>query len=357
MVSDRLGHVPALNGLRGVAILSVLLMHGYGVPGGFLGVDLFFVLSGFLITTLLLEEHVLSGRISLLRFYGRRARRLLPVAFAAIWFNVIIWVGQAILFGADTRRVLLGALFAAFYVENFAHFLHPPVVTGIGHFWSLSQEEQFYFVWPPLLIAALRRVRLSWLVAVLATLFVIVLVHRGMLAGDWRRVYFAPDTRCDGMILGCLLALVWKKGLLRASRTWLFVGPAALAVFALDVSSMHAEAQATALYGITVANVAAAAMIASVVLAPAAPLSRVLAAAPLKLLGLISYSVYIWQPTASKLGLTGTAMIVATLIVATLSYRYVEKPFRQRHAARSASSRTRPDGRVEAVEVAALATR
>src|SRR5204863_1178929 len=102
------------------------------------------------------------------------------------------------------------SLFAAVYVENLAHFLHPPVTNGLGHFWSLSQEEQFYLVWPPLLAFALRRrVAFRWLAIGLGASVAAVVVHRFMLADDgWWRVYYAPDTRSDGMLLGCLAAVI-----------------------------------------------------------------------------------------------------------------------------------------------------
>jgi peptidoglycan/LPS O-acetylase OafA/YrhL len=339
----RLGHVPALDGLRGIAILVVLLYHGYGLPGGFLGVDLFFVLSGFLITALLLDEHERYRTISLRSFYLRRARRLLPVAIAAIAFYTTMVIafytttrtGGAIAAGMDVRRQLLGALLATFYLENLAHFLHPPVVDGIGHFWSLSQEEQFYFVWPPLLaLLVRRRIRARWVAGGLAVALVAIVVHRGMLAGgDWLRFYYAPDARADGMLLGCLMAFAFKMGKLRPGRAWLLVGPAAVSLYAFDVAVLHPASPATALHGISVANIAAGGMICSIVMAPRAPLSRLLGIGPLRTLGLISYGLYIWQPiVASSTGASGTLMLVLAVAVASLSYRFIERPFRRRRS-------------------------
>ncbi len=334
MGSGRLGHVPALDGVRGLAIAAVLVYHAYDVPGGFLGVDLFFVLSGFLITTLLLEEHAERGRISFRGFYRRRARRLLPVAFAGIVCAEIVLLG-ATLAGPEAGTQALGGLFAALYVENLAHYLHPPVIAGLGHYWSLSQEEQFYFLWPPILALLLRfRVRSHWLVAGLGAAVAAIIVHRAMLAdAGWWRTYYAPDTRSDGILLGCLVAVAWRSGLLRPSRSWLLAGPIALAVLGFAVATVDHTAETAALYGITVANLAAAVIIASIVMAPRAALSRLLAIAPIRWLGLISYSLYIWGALAGWLTQTHGSMLVAiSLTVAFLSYRYVERPFRRRKA-------------------------
>jgi peptidoglycan/LPS O-acetylase OafA/YrhL len=168
----------------------------------------------------------------------------------------------------------------------------------------------------------------------LAVALVATVVHRGMLAGgDWFRFYYAPDARADGMLLGCLIAFAFKMGKLRPGRAWLLVGPAALSLYALDVASLHHTSPATALYGITVANIAAGGMICSIVMAPRAPLSRLVAIAPLRTLGLISYGLYIWQPiVASSTGASGTLMLVLAVAVASLSYRFIERPFRRRRS-------------------------
>lgn len=332
MGPGRLGHVPALDGVRGLAIAGVLAYHAYDVPGGFLGVDLFFVLSGFLITTLLLEERVDRGRISFRDFYRRRARRLLPVAFAGIVCAEIVLLGGSVV-GSEPGTQLLAGLFSAFYVENLAHYLDPPVIAGLGHYWSLSQEEQFYFLWPPVLAVLLRfRVRGAWLAAGLGIVVVAIIVHRAMLAdAGWWRTYYAPDTRSDGILLGCLVAVAWKSGLLRASRLWWLAGPLALAVFGFAAATIDHTTPASAQYGITVANVAGAVIIAGIALAPRAPLSRLLSITPLRWLGLISYSLYIWGALAGWLTQAhGTTLVVISVVVAFLSYRYVERPWRRR---------------------------
>jgi peptidoglycan/LPS O-acetylase OafA/YrhL len=166
----RLGYVPALDGLRGIAILLVLGYHVGWIPGGFLGVDVFFVLSGFLITTLLLEEWGQSGAIDLRAFYVRRVRRLLPALLV-----LLATLGMLAAFEAADGRVGEGEAIASsitvclLYVANIwrasGHFLTGPLT----QMWTLAQEEQFYLLWPPLLLLGLRfRVRLGALAVVLA---------------------------------------------------------------------------------------------------------------------------------------------------------------------------------------------
>jgi peptidoglycan/LPS O-acetylase OafA/YrhL len=321
----RLGHVPALDGVRGIAIAAVLAYHAFGLPGGFLGVDMFFVLSGFLITTLLLEEHADTGRISFRGFYRRRARRLLPAAIFGVLLAELLIVAS----GGDRRSVLPG-LYSLLYVENLAHFLNPPATFGVGHYWSLSQEEQFYFLWPPMLALALRRrVRVRWLLVALSSAVLFVIAHRMTLAdGSWRRFYFAPDTRCDGMLLGCLLAVMLKAGLI-SSRRWGMLGLPAMALFIADAALMSHTSAAAGLYGITLANLASALTIGVIVKFPTSLLPRMIAVSPLRSLGRISYGLYIWQPLIVFVtGISGIRLIGLSFLVASLSYRYIELPFR-----------------------------
>ena len=345
----RLGYVPALDGLRGVAIAAVVLYHGGFFRGGFIGVDLFFVLSGFLITTLLLEEHADTESISFRRFYERRARRLLPVAILGIVLAELLLLRVR---GVHHHGLepLVG-VFALFYVENFAHFLHPPVISLLGHYWTLSQEEQFYFLWPPILVLLLRRrVSLERLAIVLVGLAVAVIAHRA-LVNDWWRLY-GPDTRSDGMLLGCAVAAAWKAQLLRPHPLLRIAAPAAFAVFVLD-AAIVAPGSAS-LYGITVANLAAVIMIVSLLARPNGLLTSLLAIWPLRMLGLISYSLYIWQPLVASISpLEGVRMIVVSLIIACLSYQLVEKPFRRRRHAPVPEPGTAPAAAASATPVEA----
>src|SRR5438876_1035916 len=159
----RLGYVPALNGLRGLAIAAVCGVHFFGLAGGFLGVDVFFVLSGFLITTLLLEERDRHGAIDVVAFYRRRVRRLLP----ALAFLVLTAVAFEFVVGGFGRAGETAAL--GLYSANFVRaFTAVNVPRPVGPLWSLAQEEQFYLVWPFLLVGPLKRLSPRALIAGLA---------------------------------------------------------------------------------------------------------------------------------------------------------------------------------------------
>ena len=210
----RLGHRPALDGVRGIAIAGVVGYHLFNWPrhGGY-GVDLFFVLSGFLITTLLLEEHARTGRISLGNFYRRRARRLLPALGVMFGFYVFLELVNGVLF-----EKLLGLLATFSYLANFLQAWPQPslLIPGTLHLWSLATEEQFYVIWPTLLVVLLAlRASSSRIAAVLLVVFAAVTAHRLLLAGTVpdSRLSWAPDTRgVDGIAIGCLTAVAFVAG-------------------------------------------------------------------------------------------------------------------------------------------------
>src|SRR4051812_42278396 len=173
---SKLGHVPALDGLRGIAIAIVVGYHAFGFPlGGWLGVDLFFVLSGFLITTLLLEEHDRTGRVSLRAFYVRRARRLLPALGAVL--ALIAVVGPLYYSPGLLASIVASGLYAANIVRGFGQsdFLN---ATPAAHLWSLAQEEQFYVLWPIALIWFRRRLTERRLMSLLAAGFIALVLYR-----------------------------------------------------------------------------------------------------------------------------------------------------------------------------------
>ncbi len=155
----RLGYVPALDGVRAVAVLLVVACHALSMPGGFLGVEIFFVLSGFLITTLLLEERQAQGRLGLRSFYIRRVWRLYPAlaALLAAWL-VLSALGLTPLPPAGEA---VGVLVSGTYLANAANAWFFPLPIGLQHLWSLALEEQFYLLWPPLLALVLYK-RIGW---------------------------------------------------------------------------------------------------------------------------------------------------------------------------------------------------
>ena len=213
-----LHRVPALDGLRAIAVAGVLMFHG-GVellPGGFLGVDVFFVLSGYLITSLLLAERVRTGTISLLRFYARRARRLLPAVFVLVPVVVLV---SALLGGDETESVRGDALSTLLYFNNWHQILtEQSYFEAVGrpsllrHMWSLSVEEQFYLLWPLALLFALPRVggkRLLQAVGVIAGLSAILMAVLYDPTKDPSRVYYGTDTRATTLLIGATLAFAW----------------------------------------------------------------------------------------------------------------------------------------------------
>jgi peptidoglycan/LPS O-acetylase OafA/YrhL len=330
----RLGYVPALDGIRGIAILLVVGEHAFNVPqSGFLGVDLFFVLSGFLITTLLLDERTETGKVSLRSFYERRARRLLP----ALLMMLAVYAAVEFVQGRHPTLQILAGLF---YFTDLASVLHFGWAVGpTTHLWSLAQEEQFYLLWPLLLIFLLRWKRnvAPWLIA---ALFVGVIVERILLghfgASDGRALY-SPDTRSDGLLVGCLLAL-WRhhwngerlNKICRAVALGLapFVALFVLGNWNTQILELGALPLVALYFG-------------ALVITAASPSGTPLGWSPLRRLGVISYALYIWHvPLLFAFGLhlnandhpwRRLAVVTLAIAVAAVSTRYVEQPVRRRH--------------------------
>jgi len=323
---ERLGYVPALDGLRGIAILAVTGLHFVGLQGGFYGVDLFFVLSGFLITTLLLEEHDRGRAISLRSFYIRRARRLLPAVGALL----IVYVSFGVLAHRSGRALVLAAE-GGTYVANFVRaFAHPDPLPGtpLNVLWSLAQEEQFYLVWPLLLIVILRsRVRAERVVRILCVFFLALVAYRVGLAAagaSWHRIYFAPDSHADGLVAGTLLAYLRRRGV-RVPTVVAVLAPVAFLV----ATVIGAETIAWSVFGLPVVEAAAAILVLSAL--ESGYLASALSLRPLVWVGTISYSLYVWghfgtwlAPGESERWL-GFALTVAFGLA---SYYLIERPFR-----------------------------
>ena len=319
-----LGRVPALDGLRGIAILLVLGWHADALlPGGALGVDLFFVLSGFLITSLLIEEHHLTGRVSLLGFYRRRALRLLPgLAFATAVGLAVILVAAP----SEFARGLSSLPFIASFTVNM------PFANVSGEFaplWSLSQEEQFYLLWPPILTGLfLTRVSPRVIAAVLVTLAAAATAWRTglMLSGaSAERLWYSPDTNAESILLGCAMAVCVSYRLIRVPR---FANPVLLLCTAVIVVftlwGTHAFFLALPVFAI-----AAAVTIERLATDPGWWFSRVLGVAPLRALGRISYGLYILHlPLFLALG--WRLGLPVSILLTGLSYRYIERPFLRR---------------------------
>lgn len=330
----RLGRVPALDGLRGVAILLVVIHHsGYEIPalhgwqrGGALGVDLFFVLSGFLITSLLLSEWNRGGRISLRAFYVRRARRLLPALVAFVWF---FWLLVVIAHPAKAPGETVRALARLSYFGNFLIVFAGGLGTAFVHLWSLAQEEQFYLVWPPLLVFLLRRNvsprRLLMLVGVLILAVNVDRLVLVLLGIGEHRLWYAPDTHGDAILFGCAAAIIWTHKLVRPPRWAAGAAVLAAAPILVGFRISHAAYYPAAL---PVFAAACSLFLLAVVESPESRAARAMSFSPLRRVGKVSYGLYLWHlPLLSFFGIIGLPMaVVATL----LSYRFVEEPFRRR---------------------------
>jgi peptidoglycan/LPS O-acetylase OafA/YrhL len=330
------GRIPALDGIRGVAISLVLLAHagdsaGWGFAqggrplsfGGQLGVDLFFVISGLLITTLLLREWDRSGRIALRDFYLRRCLRILPASYAYLLF-------AAGLVACGVCRVPRGEWIAALlYAINF----FPGPAKVIGHFWSLSVEEQFYLFWPPLLaamIAGRGGVRpTSGVAASLVMALVARVAILAFLPGYYGASRWWTPTRIDGIAAGCLMALVVREQggvarLDRFARGW----PAwAIACVSVQVWGRKVTPFASAF----VPTLEAAAM-AGLIWSAARTGPRWLDRGPLARLGVLSYGVYLWQqpfllPDRPGWLSTWPQNLALTLALAVTSHFLIERPF------------------------------
>ena len=322
----RLGHVPALDGIRGVAILLVLGVHSHSlVPGGGLGVDLFFVLSGFLITSLLLGEWGVTGAIDLRAFYRRRALRLLP---ALIVMLVAYSVVASLL---HVQHAPSGALLGLTYTFNGAAAWFGFQALGLDHLWSLAAEEQFYLLWPPILCLALaRRInpRLLALGLALAVLAFASWRAELVLHGAWGQRLHGPDARVDPIVLGCLAGVVYTFGFVRRvpnllAYFWLLVAATMVAAVWVETPEVHN------IVGIPLFSLGAAVVLLGVALEPNRLLARWLAARPLCYLGRVSYGLYLWHvPVFVAIG--WKAGIPASLAIAALSYRFVERPFLRR---------------------------
>jgi peptidoglycan/LPS O-acetylase OafA/YrhL len=338
----RLGHRPALDGLRGLAILMVLVSHmpNLGLTGGFYGVDLFFVLSGFLITSLLIEERRDTGAIRLPAFYARRALRLLP-ALAVVLGTIVVfsaWKDPA----PEAASMRRSALIAIFYSTNWFQAygaLPNPVLSPT---WSLSIEEQFYLLWPPLLVLMLRlgASRRATVVLVAAML----LASAGVRALLWsdstegtRRVFFGTDTHADGLLCGVLaaLAMAWGGGpespAAKRAVNWVAVG---FLAFLVPFLGQWPFDRWLLQGGYLAMNAASAVLVVCLVTSPWRGLRAVFEFPPLVWFGRVSYGIYLWHIAVFWVLGRGTGSGVwhwpmawaATVGLAAVSFYGLERP-------------------------------
>lgn len=338
----RLGYVPGLDGIRGLAILAVVGRHYFRFPiGGGAGVDLFFVLSGFLIVSLFLE-----GRWATLRdFYKARARRLLPALLTMLAVYAVVELALGHL------NVLRLVGLNGFYTANIfgAWFPHLVGRTPLGDLWSLAEEEQFYIVAPPLILLVLRLRDERRLKRVLIALAFAVITERTVLTylgAPNLRLYCGPDTHADGLLLGAALAVSIRQN--DRPRGGDLALPCLLLL-------MLIPAHWPWTVEVTMVNLAAMALIARVVTVPRSAVGQLMAWAPLRFLGMISYSLYLWQAAFTwwlHADANGPAHLysrpfaalatVVAIAAAWLSYRFIETPFRQRSGLRGVPTAGQP---------------
>ncbi len=394
--SEQLGYRPALDGVRAVAILGVVWLHAAGwgavpavLPGGHVGVTVFFVLSGYLITTLLRSEQDRTGRIDLRGFYLRRAARLMPALLLLLVFHTLFWWPRK--GGYEMATTVLPALF---YLSSIMQGFWSNMGT-ITWSWSLSVEEHFYLLWPPLLCWLLTSCRLPRLrTAMCRRRRGAVRRAGGRVAGVVRRrpdaaaagaavlliatatglrvwlvhsvrwhdfLYFSTFTRMDALAVGCLLALFLRRYRLPAAHAIGWLGLAVLGFCYAD-PKLGIGWSALSVWGLPLASVAAAALIGSVVARPDSLLARLLSVRPLVRIGVVSYGLYLWNllpGTAIKavvghdLGPLGTvwALLVAYTAV-ELSYRLLERP-----VLLWAKARMRGESNDPALDITELGTR
>ena len=366
--AKEMGYLPGLDGVRALAVIGVLLYHAdlSWIPGGFLGVDVFFVLSGFLITSLILEEFDRSGRVDFRKFYLGRARRLLP---ALILVLVVVSLAAALVYQDAARQLASDVVASIFYVNNwwyiaadqsyFEFIGRPPL---LKHLWSLAVEEQFYLVWPAIAFLAMRRFARKGVFAVAATLAILSTIWMLQLAvangfpdfADPSRAYFGTDSHSMGLLIGAAMATFWRPGRMRrslptgASVIITAIGIAALLaviwffVFVGEFTPWLYRGGFLGLALIVATLIAAASH-------PGVGLGKAMGTQPWRYIGQRSYGLYLWHwpifmatRPGLDLPLDGVPLLILrlglTVGIAELSFRFVEMPIRrgviQRYAAR-----------------------
>jgi peptidoglycan/LPS O-acetylase OafA/YrhL len=339
--------IRSLDGARAFSIGLVLFAHldlGSGVPGlwrvdtGNLGVRVFFVISGFIITTLLLEEIGRTGSLDLIAFYRRRAFRILPAFYA--FLAVVLVVSQSSHNSAPWKAMWPAAGFLGDYANI-------PLV--VGHTWSLAVEEQFYLIWPgAIVLLGFRRSYYGCLAILLAAPTFRVLSHLGLWPTDPR---YAFECVADALAAGCLLAILrdrlWTvRGYRRLVDSPLALAPGLLAL--ILIAALRNQGLIYYTIGLSLLNVGIAIALDRYMRSPESPIGRVLNLKFVIWLGLVSYSLYLWQQLFAWMRIPVAVRLLLMIGCAAVSYYAVERPFQQLRRRIESSTISRARKQVEA---------
>lgn len=354
-----MGYLPGLDGIRAIAVIGVLLYHADlpFMPGGFLGVDVFFVLSGFLITSLILEELDRSGRVDFAKFYLGRARRLVP---ALVLVLLVTSIAAAFIYRDAARQVAADVLASVFYVNNwwyvladqsYFEFIGRPAL--LKHLWSLSVEEQFYLIWPAVAYLVYRRARRRGLAAVALILALASTAWMAALSvmngypdyADPSRAYFGTDSHAMGLLIGAALATAWRPGRLarkvpRGGAIILTLVAVASLIGVLWFLAFVGEFTPWLYRGGFLVIALVTAMLIAMATHPAIKFGAVLGMQPMRYIGQRSYGLYLWHwpifmvtRPGLDIALDGVPLLMLRLAltfgIAELSFRFVEMPIRR----------------------------
>jgi peptidoglycan/LPS O-acetylase OafA/YrhL len=342
------GRVASLDGLRGATVIIVLVSHMEVivpiptlavVPGGTVSLDSFFVLSGFLITSLMLREQLRTDRINTKGFYTRRAVRLLPPLLAVLVFQAIVALSSGISYHEEwTSLASVGFYYSNWKLAFNSGALGGNIAPGLQHLWSLALEEQFYLIWPLVTILFLTiRTKLRTVVIVLTVLIVGIAIHRAMMyngPASWYADFIRTDTRADGILLGCLLAHLWMR--YREPQRGVKIAAWIAALFLL-ICLPTVNTMGPFLFdgGISAIDLACAVIILALLQGQWKG-SKFFSFKPFLILGTVSYALYLWHlpiyfgiryhaggwPTPVRVSVA----VLATFFFTALSWFFIEKP-------------------------------